>query len=169
MTFTVVQRTLTRQNVEEYRSVFRKCFPGTKWKSSVPFPKDPVYAAFADGQVVGFCMVHSEPPQKMTHGPGGYMYNLCVDPAYRRHGAGSAILSTVARDYPQCYSHMEKSDDASNRSFMNKLGWKRVGAVRKYYEYALLTAKSDQPAIQTDFPVDPRQYDDHENVIYLDA
>jgi ribosomal protein S18 acetylase RimI-like enzyme len=181
MTFTVVQRYLTRKNVDEYRAVFKKCFPNTNWKQSVPFPGqparngqpavrgDPIYAALGPaGQVVGFCMVHNEPPQKMAQGPGAYMYNLCVDPAVRRQGAGSAILREVARNHPQCYAHMDQTDDERNHTLMTRLGWSRVGAVRQYYEYALLAR--GRPATEFVAPkVNPRQYDAENNVIYLDA
>jgi ribosomal protein S18 acetylase RimI-like enzyme len=172
MTFTVVQRFLTRKNADEYRGIFKKCFPKTSWKQSVPFPKDSVYAAVNErGQVVGYCMVHNEPPQKMSQGAGGYMYNLCVAPESRRLGAGSAILREVARNHPRCYSHMDQTDDERNHAFMARLGWVRVGAVRQFYEYALLP-QSDQPAKATEFVaqlVNPRQYDAENNVIYLDA
>jgi len=183
MTFTVAQRYLTRKNVGEYRAVFKKCFPSTSWKQSVPFPGrvsndgtlergDPVYAALGDrGQVVGFCMVHHEPPQKMKQGEGCYMYNLCVAPEARRLGAGSEILREVARHHPKCYAHMDQSDDARNHTFMTRLGWVRVGAVRQYYEYALIpTSAAAPPAKEFEAaPVDPRQYDAVNNVIYLDA
>lgn len=166
MTFKVVQRFLTRKNVTEYREIFKKCFPLTSWKQSVPFPQDPVYAALDEGQVIGFCMVHSEPPQKMSQGAGAYMYNLCVTPEWRGQGVATAILRMVAMYHPKCYSHMDQTDDARNYALMTRTGWTRVGATRQFYEYALLPEKV---AEYVPLEVNPRQYDRENNVIYLDA
>lgn len=165
MPVTVVKRFLTKKNEMEYKSVFKQCFPDVSWRASVPFassePRDFIYAA-VDDKVVGFCMVHHEPPEKMKQGSGSYMYNLCVSPANRCQGVGSAILRAVAQDHPVCYAHMEQNGDS--HAFMTGLGWQRVGQVRQFFEYALV------PSVTVFQPVETacRQYDAVNNVIYID-
>jgi GNAT superfamily N-acetyltransferase len=182
MPVTVVKRFLTQKNESEYKNIFKQCFPTVSWRASVPFanttPRDSIYAALGQrGQVIGFCMVHYEPPQKMKQGPGAYMYNLCVAPDYRRQGAGSDILRAVAHDHPRCYAHMDQTDDDRNHTFMTRLGWRRVGQVRQFFEYALIPKRAtpdvhglvagEEPEFQP-VEIPARQYDAENNVIYID-
>lgn len=163
-TYTVSQRFLTKKNEATYRNIFKSCFY-VEWRSSVPFSKDPVYAATdSRGDVLGFCMVHAGPPRPMKYGPGGYMYNLCVDPQHRLRGVASAILRKVVEDFPICYAHADLAD--SKHNFMTKLGWARIGANRQYEEYVF------RPVVASEYipvMVNPRQYDPVNNVIYIDA
>lgn len=164
MTFTIVTHHLTRHNETTYKQIFKRCF-AEKWKASIPFPKDPIVAAQdSRGQVVGFCFVHAETPYPMTHGPGAFMYNLCVDPEHRKKGAGTAILQRVKRDYKQVYAHMLASEQF--HSLMTRQDWKRIGVWReKYIEYACgfeVTAEAEMPTVlNTEF------YDPDENVTYI--
>ena len=164
MSFLVLERRLTRKCEPEYRAIFKKCFPRDTWKSSIPFPKDPVITALdKNGRVVGFCLVHNETPYAMKQGPGSFMYNLCVDPVYQRQGAATAILQYVTSVFGKCYAH---SLVDGPHELMTRNGWKRVGLWReKYIEYSWGFDVEDEIPIPETLNTD--HYDPDENLIYL--
>lgn len=152
---------LSEDNHFIYSKLFKRCFT-EKWKSSVIDIDDDVYAAFDNTKLVGFCMTHPTTAKKMKFGPGVYMYNLCVDPEYRRNGVGSSIVNAVTSEYPLCYSHIPMNDDDKSM-FMNKAGWTRIGTQYHYYEYAKGYDLIEAPKKEYNL----KHYDAVQNIIYL--
>jgi ribosomal protein S18 acetylase RimI-like enzyme len=163
MNFTTTKLVLTRKNEETFKQIFKKCFTES-WRASIPFPKDPIIAALnSRGDVVGFCFVHNETPYTMKYGQGSFMYNLCVDPQYRKQGVASNIIKHVTREYPKCYSH---SLVESNHNMMTRNGWKRIGVWReKFIEYVF--GVEVEKEIEVPLELNTKNYDPDENVIYL--
>jgi hypothetical protein len=158
-----------RDVVLRMKDVFRKSFPDN-WTKCIPFPDDTIYVAMQKTKlpkVAGFCMVHDTPPYKFSGRDGDqrYMYNLCVDPRWRKCGIATKILQTLQRDYPLITSHM-KLDDPYHDWF-TKRGWYPIGTWRQTYtEYMWPPPKSCETSCPPVKQVSPN-YDPEENIIYL--
>jgi len=162
----ITEKYLTRKNENVYKQIFKMCFDDS-WKTSIPFVRDPIFEAQDEAKnVTGFCMVHSEPPYQMKYGPAPFLYNLCVDPKYRKQGVATSLLCFIAEKYGRLYSHMLATDPY--HEFMTKNGWKRIGVWReKFVEYCYGFDVLDEFNEQHVDVIRTPHYDPDENVVYL--
>lgn len=165
--FTVEKVKLTKTNEPVFKHLFKANFPGQTWKFNVPFPKDPLYAAFDDTRdIVGFVFVHKEAPPGFTNAKGAFFYNLCT----KKHGkgAGTAIITAIRADYPILHCHMVVGEP--NHGWITNRGFVNVGVYnKKYVEYTAGDATISAPVTPIVIPdtIDTTHYDPNENVIYL--
>lgn len=163
---TVKKVQLSPRNEKYFKAIFNKSFD-EKWKPSVPFPADPVYAVYEEDRPVGFCMVHDAPPypflgsqsDKVDTRP--YMYNLCVDPAHRGRGVATAIIEHLKSQHTDILAHMTTSSDSQ---WFEKRGFNRIGVWRgNLVEYSSGTVASNPVKVLESTPY----YDPEENCVYL--
>jgi ribosomal protein S18 acetylase RimI-like enzyme len=85
-------------------------------------------AAGGDGTLAGFCQLY---PTfcSVDAAPILVLYDLFVDPAWRRHGVGRALMQTAARyGAEQGVAHMDLSTGRTNKAgqaLYESLGWQR--------------------------------------------
>lgn len=157
--YSVKEVKLTRSNEPSFRSVFKECFPQEVWANSVPFPDDDVVGVYQSNILVGFCMMHFEPPYKWEK-TSKYIYNVCVLPQYRRKGVFRKMITNLRCKYTNLCMHV--SVDSPIREFLLKEGWNQVGLWReKFFEMATWGKNVELTPVGTD------HYDPDNNIVYL--
>ena len=147
------------------RKIFKEAWPLNNWVDNIPYPNDDVYCAFKEDEIIGFCMIHDNPPPpaKPINEAGTYMYNLCVLKNYRNLGVAKLLLSKVVEDNPKCYLHMPI--DHQLLGWITRHGWTEIGSSIHNlveYSYGFSSSVKHLNSLKSN-----EHYDSDENIIYL--
>jgi [ribosomal protein S18]-alanine N-acetyltransferase len=94
----------------------------------------PVLVALIDTQPAGFCCWRQSAPDEAE------ILNLAVDPAWRRRGVGSALLTAVA-DRAKGVIFLEVAEpNAAAIALYRKHGWVETGLRPGYYNHGTVNA-----------------------------
>ncbi len=161
----IIRTKLTTNNYKQVKKIFKESFPTHKWSDNIPFPiKDELYLyVVEDKRIVGFCMVHDEPPHATSEeNKGSYMYNLCILKSHRNKGIATSLLKKLVEDHPKCYLHMP--EDHHLLGWITRHEWQCIGpSLHEMIEYSYgINITSNNGSIKSN-----DHYDADENIIYL--
>jgi len=118
------------------------------YETLLPFVRDPNrerYVAYQDGRLAGLVFLN------LQGAFVGYLQTICVAPAFRNAGIGSALIAfaeeRIFRDHPNVFLCVSSFNQAARRLY-ERLGYTLVGELTDYIlpgQSELLLRKSHGP------------------------
>jgi ribosomal-protein-alanine N-acetyltransferase len=129
----IVVRPASERDFPAIARIQQRCPETAQWPLG-DYSDFPLLLAMIDATPAGFCSWRQSAPDEAE------ILNIAVDPAWRRHGAGSALLTAVSKEAKGTIFLEVAEPNVPAISLYKKHGWVEAGTRPGYYNQGTITA-----------------------------